>query len=583
MDRRNFLQKFAGAATASGGVLFFGKAFGAQAPVRCAPAAPGSGASPLFLPTSGGQAAGQVFADTPDWFRDEPGIYVGPETNDAGAGLLSFPDQGATVINDFTDHSKLLELFQQAQSIGLNIVYLTAWYEPRTEGDYVAKPGLQGAIAALQAAGGRVILRIEGLLVRTTSAIAQATVGGVANGAAWSILTPDLQPISLGPGGWYPGYYKMCPFAQGWMDCLTNFAIRLAGYGADGIYFDDWGDPPPAPPATEACFGSHAQGHNHLPDPDVSTPNAFNRGQVALARRVRTAIRNARPDGMVMITEGAADQRHGLLQYIDGCLGWNPESFVADWLWDAQGDTDTFVPGYSIDVWHQILAIGAKLACPYEYLQPPPGGSAAEFLNGELARKPSDVTASTVKQFTKAVLWGLNRWRNAGLLLGVQMPSFADLMPLPVLSPSDQLDLLASLATRASQIDCALAGMPLPPIAPYLKRLLDARRQLCQVIDHGASVERVGGHAASVGWRFSGPGGNALTAVNVGDAPATVVFDRCFGLWREYVAGTTATAVRGILQVRVPGHAVCMLRQVAPFVPPPPNPIHSPGHTSTRQ
>lgn len=519
----------------------------ALAAAGCGPAVP----MPIYLPPSSGGAMGKPFANTPEWARNEPGVFAPLETSDGGAGLLWFPDAGAISygLHDFSG-PVTQKLIDEAKSIGLNVIYLTSWFNGH-EGDYKPKPGLQEAIAAIHNAGGRVILRIEGLLARHNSQIGGDPADPNSNGNKWSILGPDLKPL---PNP-YPTAFKMCQASAGWAGYLEGLARTIAGYGADGIYFDDWGD--------REVYACHSTKHGHVPG-DAA---AYNNGQIAIAKAVRAVLEAARPDGAIILTEGTADQRKGLTEYVDGALEYGMYSFVTRWLWDAQGQIDTLVPGYSVDHWNQICAIGAKVICPFQYLQPPPGSSAASFLDKSMAAGVPQEHPKLV-QFTMTVMWGLHRWRNAGLILGLQMPSFGDLEPaiamieppLPIKQPAAQQKLLEGLRPRAVCIDTALAGRTAPSAANYLKTLLAGRRRVARILDHGSTVTPVSsGSPQAAAWRFNSANGVALSAVNVADAPHLITFPAAAGKWTDAVTGVEFVAKGSTLTVSVPAHRVRLL------------------------
>ena len=503
-------------------------------------------AMPIYLPRSSGEATQSRFANTPEWARQEPGLFVSNSV-DSGAGLLWFP-HSAELRQQIQSFRNLPKLVREAQSLGTNIVYLVDWWA--SLGDWLPRPELGGedalreGIAAAHEAGGRIIIYVEGLL------IAKESVVGKTHGAEWSILQEDQQPLQVP----YPKSFKMCPAASGWNAYLEAVARRLASYGADGIYFDDWGDP-----ETYKCY-SRKHGH------PVGDLEVYNRRQITLAKQVRAVLEQARPEGAVILTEGTATKRHGLFEFIDGSLSWSLPGFALDWIWDAQGQTDTYVPAYPLDYWNQIVAIGAKLACPRNYLDGPPKPSAAGFLDGWLAK---GVPAGNTNRFTISVMWGLHQWRNAALILGLQVPGFGDVAPReadllagpPAQKPrQEQQRMFESLRPRAAAIDDALRGRTPPSAKEYLKTLLTARRGLSAVIDHGSSVARVEARSPHVvGWRFTGPKGAALTAVNVHDAPQNLTFMQVSGTWKDLVTDETFSAKGNSLAVTVPAHRVRLM------------------------
>jgi hypothetical protein len=515
-------------------------------------AKPGPGVeTPLYLPTTAGGAAGGRFANTPNWAREAPGLFV-PNTLSAGSALLLFP-QPTMLQNQIKSFEDLPVLVEQAKSLGANIVYLMDWFDGGWDhrGDYIPSAEFGGpsaftrGLAAAHAAGGRVILYIEFLAAKKSTNV------GKASGAEWSIITQDGRPMEKP----YPDNWKLCPKAEGWVGHLENVARRLAGYGADGLYIDSCGD--------NVRFECYSKSHGH-PVGD----NVFAEGEPALVKRVRATLESGRPEGAIILTEGP--YREPLFEFADGSLAWGMHAFMSRWVWDAQGHTDTFLPCFSLDDWHQAVAVGAKLACPRQFLEPPPSPSAAGFLDRVLTKGIPEQP-----RIFETVIWGLHRWRNAGLILGLRMPGFGDLAarvpgsdsPIPVInSPEAVRHLLEGLRPRAAAIDAALAGRAAPSPASYIKTLLTARRSMGRLIDHGSSMEQVNsGSAQAAAWRFTGANGTALTAANVADEPGHVVFPNAAGTWRDAVSCEEFTARGGKLSVSVPAHRVRLLAVAAGF------------------
>jgi hypothetical protein len=515
-------------------------------PAQRVPKSDPNQAMPIYLPRSSGEAAGIHFANTPEWARQEPGLFVSNSV-DSGAGLLRFP-HSPPLPQQIQNFRNLPKLVREAQSLGTNIVYLVDWFT--TLGDWLPKPEMGGedalreGIAAAHDAGGRIVIYVEGLL------IAKESVVGKAHGAEWSILQQDQQPLQMP----YPQSFKMCPAASGWNAYLEDVAKRLASYGADGIYFDDWGDP-----ETYQCY---SRNHGH----PVGELEVYNRRQITLAKQVRAVLEKARPEGAIILTEGTANKRHGLYEFIDGSLSWGLPDFALDWIWDAQGQTDTFVPAYPLDFWNQIVAFGAKLACPRNYLDGPPKPSAAGFLDKCLSQ---GVPEGNTNRFDINLMWGLHQWRNAALILGLQVPGFGDIAPTeaevlagpqPPKPRQEQQRIFESLRPRAAAIDDALRGHVAPSAKEYLKTLLTARRGLSAVVDHVSSVARVEVRSPHlVGWRFTGPKGTALTTANVDDAPQDLTFMQAPGMWKDLVTDETFSAKGNSLAVTVPAHRVRLL------------------------
>jgi hypothetical protein len=299
----------------------------------------------------------------------------------------------------------------------------------------------------------------------------------------------------------------------------------------------------------------------------------FNNGCAHLVRRARAASRQGNPQGAIF-TEGPTMRR--LFQYSDGSLDWIIDAFVRRWLWDHQGKTDTITSSYSLDDWNQIMAIGAKLGCGSQFLRKPPGSSAVQFLAPLLQRNLPEKRVD-LGHLAHQVFWGLNAWRNAGLILGLRMPGLDDLVPRrgePIENTPDSLAHFSSdsetfraalerLRPRASAIDEAFAGKQAPSPAEYVKSLLTARERVAPIIDHDSSVDMVRTpFPRAVGWRFTSRRGTALSAVNVAEVPRHVSFPNTTGTWKDGVTGDVFAAQNNTLTVVIPAHRVRLLHSL---------------------
>jgi len=425
------------------------------------------GGSKLYLPTGSGGAARVKFAATPAWARQTPGWYV-PDTTSAGLGVFDFPtqrdDRIAIKLKSFRD---LPVLLAEAKSVGLDTIYLVDWYEGppgaraidfwEAKGDYVPRSDLGGeaafkdGIAALHAQGGRIIVYVEGFI------IGQNTDVGKAHGAEWSIMRPNGPPEQP-----YPGNWKLCPAAEGFVRYMEGVAHRLAQYGLDGIFVDSYG--------YQKDWECVSRTHGHPP----GKKEVFNNGAARLMQKVRAALHAVNPEAIIL-TEGP--MLPGLFEFTDGSLDSGIHTLVGRWLWDAQGMTDTFTGGFSVDDWHQILAIGAKLACPVQLIKAPLYGSATgvldEFMKRDLPDTPRDLYFIGFQAFRN-----LHLWRNAGLILGLHMPYLDDFAgwalasqlhdPLreSIKTPKALRSMLEGQRPNASAIDAALAGRQAPAARP---------------------------------------------------------------------------------------------------------------------
>ena len=233
--------------------------------------------------------------------------------------------------------------------------------------------------------------------------------------------------------------------------------------------------------------------------------------------------------------------------------------------------TDTITSGWSIDERHQILAIGAKLGCLPWFLEAPSFGSANgvldEFVKRDMPANPRDLHRVAFQ-----ALRNLHQWRNAGLISGLRMPGlneFAgwglasrkrDTLYESIKDPGSVVTALQGLRPRATAIDAAFAGRPALAPTAYIKTLLTARRDIARLIDYGSSVAAVKtGFPRVAAWRFSGPNGTALTAVNVADIAHRIAFSNTPGTWRDSVRGEVFTAQDNVLSIAVPPHSIRLM------------------------
>jgi len=525
------------------------------------PSTPAEQEAKLWLPATHGEGSGATFVNSPDWARNAPGWYI-PSTVSAGACMLQFP-LVTFLPNLIHNFRELPALLTQAKLLGTNVVYLVDWYDANGQvppihywmykGDYIPRSDLGGAaalkegISAVHAQGGRVVLYVEGFIIIQTSRI------GASDGAAWSIIGPKGPLVEP-----YPGHWKPCPGAQGWLTYIEGVARRIGGYGADGIFLDSQG--------FQKDWKCLSKKHGHPP----GRAEVFNNGCTNLVRRVRAALREGNPEGIVFI-EGPTMAR--LFRFADGSLDWGIDTLSKRWLWDAQGKTDTLTTGYCLDDWNQIIAIGAKLACGSQFLKTPPGASAqqflAQFLDKQLPEKAADLMHVAHHAF-----WGLHAWRNAGLILGLRMPGIEDVTPRywepaeHTPNPFARLyanrdtfrEVLQGLRPRAKTIDEALAGKTAPSPAYYVKALLTARAKLAPLIDHGSTVELIRTpFPRAAGWRFTSSRGTALTAVSVADESRKISFPDAAGSWKDEISGEVFSAQNGELTISVAPHRVRLL------------------------
>ncbi len=527
-----------------------------SATVPTGSAVPVSGESQAFRPSAAGGQGRLQFADAPEWFRRIPALWV-PTAESAGAGPIMFSDENKHALSRRIDSfARLPELLDSAQSLGTDAIHLVDWYEGApgqdpavywlNKGDYLPRRDLGGeaafrkGLAAVRARGGRVVLYVEGFILAATSEV------GKAHGEAWSIRGKGGRPIDEP----YRGNWKVCPMVEGFVAHLESVARRVAGYGASGIFLDSYG--------FQQDWVCTAKGHGHPPGDN----DAFNRGAIAVTRRVRDALRSVEPEAVV-ICEGPRFER--LLPEVDGTFDWGIHRITERPIWNCQGETDTFSIGYSLDDVHQLVAVGAKLALTQAFLERPHGASAAAALAERRARRrmPPD---PELRHYWAAQLFILvHQWRNAAIVAGIPVPGIDDVTPRRgqraklFEDPGRVEGLMDQLATRAAELDRAIGrrAHTLGAATEHVASLCRARAALSPQIDDGATMASVETGQPSVpAWSFTSPRGKAFTAVNVSNDAVRVTLP-AGGIWTDVLGGQTVSG-RG---VAVPGHGVRLLHQ----------------------
>jgi hypothetical protein len=532
-------------------------------------ALPGPARAELFVPARAATdaAAGVAFAQSPEWFRRCPALYV-PTAESAGAGMLTYAGPTTTTLHERIDSfDRLPDLLDQAEALGTNAIYLVDYYQGWPEqpqrffwinkGDYAPRTDLGGAeafrrgIEAIHARGGRIIVYVEGFIISKRSEVGQA------HGLEWTIMAPDGPPVQP-----YPGYWHMCAACPGWVEYLAGVCRRLVGeYGVDGVHVDSYG--------YQRDWRCVSTEHGH----EQGDPSAFNDGCAELVRRLREAMHEEDPEAVVLV-EGP--MMRPLFAQIDGCQDWGVHTLCRRWLWDAAGRTDVFATGWSLDDMHQILAMGHKLSLAGDWLEAPEGASCAEWISATLPeqlpnpRQKADVLR---RYFAERYFRALHKWRNAGLIMGLAMPDVDDLTPRRWMRPdmfrsTEALEsLMEQVQTRAREIDEALGGAegrPMPAAAEHLRRLVEARGRLSPIIDDGATVEILStDEKATAAYLFRSPAGRVVTVVNVADDAVEVRLPvpDATGRLRDEVTGHVVERGEDGLSVRCSGHSVRMLRE----------------------
>ncbi len=383
---------------------------------------------------------------------------------------------------------------------------------------------LRDGLAAVREQGGRVMLYVEGFIASYHSEI------GRTSGRAWALKREDGSP-ALEP---YPEFWTMCPACEPWVAHIEGVAARVADYGATGVFMDSFG--------AQKGWKCHDPTHGHPP----GEGEVFNRGMADMVDRVRKALRKRNPEGVVLCEGPEVRLLFGVL---DGSFDWGVDRLMTRPVWDAVGWTDIFTAGWSLDDAHQILAAGSKLALPATFL-PAPAGSATDWLDAILQKKPGGGGKSEVRLYADRIFRGIHHVRNAGIAAGVPVPPLDDVTPRRFQAPEAMGDLaalqplLGRLRERCAELDTALAGVQLGSYAPHVAKIVGARVALARVVDDLARVSAVPqANPAAVAWKFEGRSGTAYTAVNLGNED--IAFDLPVGSAPELVEGGST---------RVPGH-----------------------------
>lgn len=252
-------------------------------------------------PPSG--VAGEGREDIPRWWRETRAFYCPFTNSGAGSSLMKYNAGGH--LTDRLDHfHELPVVLDDARRLGTDVVYLVDYWQPDYEakGEYIpyaklgGKEGFREGIERLHDRGGRILLYLEAFI------ISRKTEFGRRVGPDWAMMDRD--------GNYYPYYqtgdrfYLMYPGeGSGWSDHLVSLAETMAKeYRIDGVHLDSYG--------LQWGWRDFHPGH-----PGGNNPESFNRGAVQLVKRIRAALREHRPDAVVIL-EGA--ERRALLDICDG-------------------------------------------------------------------------------------------------------------------------------------------------------------------------------------------------------------------------------------------------------------------------
>ena len=312
-----------------------------------------------------------VTADVPKWLLESGAVYS-TRREGTGGSYQCLPDTTdlSTRMSSFTQLPEQLEL---AKAYGTNVLLLIDFYQPAdlhdirlddslmvhavkpywNKGDYIPRSDLGGeeafieGVKAVQEQGGKVIVYVEPFIVFAYSQL----------GRTWG----DDYAAHLVDGTLDSTYimnYTMQPATLSWQDHVVEICTRLVDkYGVDGILLDSLG-----------------WQWNHLyftqAERTIYSMDEYNQGLLEINRKVRQAIREIKPDAVVMSESGA-----GLM------LGRNDGGFTADYCWNngsgnanleisptkyAFPTANLFSSGLTINSLNQVFAAGYGLSlCEY--------------------------------------------------------------------------------------------------------------------------------------------------------------------------------------------------------------------------
>lgn len=261
------------------------------------------------------------FPDVPAWFKEAGGIWSTCEEGSGGAYQL-LPNK-LDLKDQITSFADLPLLYDQAAAMGTNLFYLNDYWEGdgsfwppyMNKGDYIPRSDLGGEAALIEgiqgihAKGGKVIAYVEGFIVYVNSEIAKTQAEN------WSLRTADGQMWTC-----YPMQICMLYHSPGWQNYIIDVCTRLVrDYDIDGIFFDSNG----------------WQMNRSAKSTDFSTMCNYiewNQGVYDFITKVRDAIRQIKPDAVVMSESGGS----GLFFYEDGGLS-------ADYVWSSASNEGRIV------------------------------------------------------------------------------------------------------------------------------------------------------------------------------------------------------------------------------------------------
>ena len=308
--------------------------------------------------------------DIPKWLLESGAVY---STRREGTGgsyqCLSGTTDLNTRISSFLELPKLLD---EAKSMGTTVLELIDFYERAdlsgakipegweapaasyywNKGDYIPRSDLGGeeafreGIRLVHEQGGRVLVYVEPYIVFEFSQLGRAH-------REWACYTTNGYLDNT-----YIMNYTMQPATKAWQDEMVNICCKLVrDYDVDGIQLDSVGWQWNRLYYTEA-------------ERKIYSMQEYNRGLLEIIERVRDAMREIKPDAVVMSESGSGP-----------VIGVNDGGFTADYCWNNKTGTgyvinaptkyaypqaNFFSSGNTVNSLNQVFAAGYGLSlCDY--------------------------------------------------------------------------------------------------------------------------------------------------------------------------------------------------------------------------
>jgi hypothetical protein len=288
-------------------------------------------------------------------------------------------------------------LLKEANALGTNVLYLIDYWEGSDEGgdapyfnkgDYLPRADLGGesafieGIRAVQQQGGRVLAYLEPFIIYAHSQIA------LSHGLEWAGRDPHGQLYRD-----YPGNYSMVAPFRPWQDYLVDVAKRLVGqYGVDGVFLDSYAWQMNRPMQTQQ-------------EGRLYSPQEYSQGVLQLTERVRAAIRELKPDAVVLGETTAGPIARHWDGGLDADFAWlrptNQGRITASQVRYGIPEICIFGNGVDLNELHQVYAAGHGLAlCNYW-----PGSFMYKF--GAHIRKLVEIR----RLYKNALIYGIQKYQ----------------------------------------------------------------------------------------------------------------------------------------------------------------------------